>query len=102
MKEPRQKDRLKVELTSNCDKYGHSFGEVSESFPRRWLKSQTNAPLADRFGHICHSAKLALTGDEETGEKRAGNRAWKAVPKLTGAEKPGIGTTDAAGLSTGV
>src|ERR1700731_772170 len=79
MKEPRQKDRLEAELIPSCDKYGHSFRDHSERFPRRCSQSRTNTPLADRFGHICRSAELALTGDEETGENGTGNRLWKAA-----------------------
>ena len=79
----RQKDRLEAELIPSCDKYGHSFGDDSERFPRRWPQSQTNAPLADRFGHICRSAELDSTGDEEAGENGTGNRLWKADELLT-------------------
>ena len=65
MKEPRQKDRLDTDLISSCDKYGHCFGDDSERFPPRWPPNQTNAPLADRFGHICRSAELASTVTEK-------------------------------------
>jgi hypothetical protein len=99
MKEPRQKDRLEAELTSSCDKYGHSFGNDSERFPQRSPQSQTNAPLADRFGHICRSAELASTGDGEAGENGTGNRLRKAAPKLRFANKSGFGTTDVEDLS---
>ena len=82
MKEPRQKDRLEAELTSSCDKYGHSFGDEAERFPRRWPQSRTNTPLADRFGHICRSAELASTGDEEAGENGTGILADSPCPVL--------------------
>jgi hypothetical protein len=65
--EPRQKDRLEVELTSSCDKYGHSLGDLSGSFPRKWPQSRTNAPLADRFGHIRRSAELVSTVTKKQG-----------------------------------
>jgi hypothetical protein len=67
MKERRVKDRLGAQLASSCDKYGHSLGDASERFSRRWRR-QTNAPLADRFGHVCPSEELASTGDKEKRE----------------------------------
>jgi hypothetical protein len=95
MEEPREKDRLDTELISGCDKYGHSFGDEAERFPRRWPQSRTNTPLADRFGHICRLAGLAstVTKDQE-----------RTVPvidsgKLRIADKSGFGTTDVEDLS---
>lgn len=99
MKETRQKGRLEVELTYTCDKYGHSFGDRSERVPRGWPQSQTNAPRADRFGHICRPAELASIGDEETGENGTGNRLWKAALKVRFADKSALGTTDVEDLS---
>jgi hypothetical protein len=87
MKEPRQKERLEVEFTSSCDKYGHSFGDVSESFVRKSPQSHANAPLADRFGHICQSSELVSPGGEEAGRtekiyrapiiKSSSERRWR-------------------------
>jgi hypothetical protein len=65
-----------------------------------YVSIQTCALLApDRFGHICRSAELASTGDEEGGENGTGNRLWKAALKLRFTGKSGCGTTDAEDLS---